>query len=214
MSSPPRCVSPLVDSTWKTPSSTRRIEMSNVPPPKSYTAMRPAWRLSRPYASEAAVGSLMMRRTSRPAMRPASRVAVRCASLKYAGTVMTARSTSGSISPCFGEVRLGAALQLSQDERRNLRRRELARSEPDLDDPSRVAGEAEREQPRFVADIVNAFPHEALHRVDGPARDRSAADARPRGRRRRCGLPKPRRPTGRGRRRCDRGSRPGTPSFT
>ncbi len=33
-------------------------------------------------------------------MRPASRVAVRCASLKYAGTVMTARSTSLSTSPC------------------------------------------------------------------------------------------------------------------
>jgi len=35
ISSPPRCVSPLVASTWKTPSSTRRIEMSNVPPPRS-----------------------------------------------------------------------------------------------------------------------------------------------------------------------------------
>src|SRR5256885_2220416 len=35
MSSPPRCVSPLVASTWNTPSSTRRMEMSNVPPPKS-----------------------------------------------------------------------------------------------------------------------------------------------------------------------------------
>ena len=41
-----------------------------------------------------------MRRTSRPARRPASRVAVRCASLKYAGTVITARSTSKSNSPC------------------------------------------------------------------------------------------------------------------
>jgi hypothetical protein len=30
-----RCVSPLVDSTSKTPSSTRKIEMSKVPPPKS-----------------------------------------------------------------------------------------------------------------------------------------------------------------------------------
>ena len=48
MSSPPRCVSPLVASTWNTPSSTRRIEMSNVPPPKSYTAMMPVCRLSSP----------------------------------------------------------------------------------------------------------------------------------------------------------------------
>jgi len=38
--------------------------------------------LVRPYASAAAVGSLMMRTTLRPAMRPASFVAWRCASLK------------------------------------------------------------------------------------------------------------------------------------
>jgi hypothetical protein len=38
----------------------------------------------------AAVGSLMMRSTSRPAIWPASLVAWRCASLKYAGTVITA----------------------------------------------------------------------------------------------------------------------------
>ena len=101
MSSPPRCVSPLVASTWNKPSSTLRIEMSKVPPPRSYTAMVPRFRASRPYASAAAVGSLMMRSTSSPAMRPASRVAVRCASLKYAGTVMTARSTSKSNSPAF-----------------------------------------------------------------------------------------------------------------
>ena len=35
MLSPPRCVSPLVDLTSTTPSPTSRIEMSNVPPPKS-----------------------------------------------------------------------------------------------------------------------------------------------------------------------------------
>src|SRR6058998_1554050 len=52
--------------------------------------MVPCLRLSRPYASDAAVGSLTMRRTSRPAIRPASLVAWRCSSLKYAGTVMTA----------------------------------------------------------------------------------------------------------------------------
>src|SRR5438874_691114 len=45
--------------------------------------------LSRPKASAAAVGSLMMRLTSSPAMRPASLVAWRCESLKYAGTVIT-----------------------------------------------------------------------------------------------------------------------------
>ncbi len=34
-SSPPRCVSPLVEMTWTTLSPTSRMEMSKVPPPKS-----------------------------------------------------------------------------------------------------------------------------------------------------------------------------------
>ena len=92
-SSPPRCVSPLVAFTSTTPSPTSSTEMSNVPPPKSYTAIVSFFFLSRPYASAAAVGSLMMRRTLRPAILPASFVACRCASLKYAGTVMTASVT-------------------------------------------------------------------------------------------------------------------------
>ena len=46
--------------------------------------------LSNPYANAAAVGSLMILLTSRPAIFPASLVACRCESLKYAGTVMTA----------------------------------------------------------------------------------------------------------------------------
>ena len=71
------------------------IEMSNVPPPRSYTAiLRSPSFLSIPNASAAAVGSLMIRLTSRPAMRPASLVACRCESLKYAGTVITASVTS------------------------------------------------------------------------------------------------------------------------
>ena len=44
--------------------------------------MRPLAFLSKPYASAAAVGSLMIRKTSRPAIFPASLVACRCASLK------------------------------------------------------------------------------------------------------------------------------------
>ena len=88
-SSPPRNVSPLVAFTSKTPPEISRMETSNVPPPRSYTATRPSF-LSTPYDSAAAVGSLMIRRTSRPAIFPASFVACRCASLKYAGTVTTA----------------------------------------------------------------------------------------------------------------------------
>jgi hypothetical protein len=81
-SSPPRWVSPLVDFTSKTPCPSSRIEMSNVPPPRSYTATSSSCFLSRPYAKAAAVGSLMMRSTSRPAIFPASLVAWRWLSLK------------------------------------------------------------------------------------------------------------------------------------
>jgi len=38
-SSPPRCVSPLVDLTSNTPPFISRMDTSNVPPPRSYTAM-------------------------------------------------------------------------------------------------------------------------------------------------------------------------------
>ena len=89
-SSPPRCVSPAVAKTSKTPESIARSETSKVPPPRSKTRMffSPDF-LSRPYAIAAAVGSFRMRSTSSPAIRPASFVAWRCASLKYAGTVTT-----------------------------------------------------------------------------------------------------------------------------
>jgi hypothetical protein len=83
-SSPPRCVSPLVATTSNTPSSIVSSDTSNVPPPKSYTMMFFSFSpfSLRPYAMAAAVGSLMMRCTLRPAMVPASLVAWRCASLK------------------------------------------------------------------------------------------------------------------------------------
>ena len=90
MSFPPRCASPSVDFTSMTSSPTSRTEMSNVPPPKSKTTIFSSFFLLKPYARAAAVGSLMMRSTSRPAILPASFVACRWESLKYAGTVMTA----------------------------------------------------------------------------------------------------------------------------
>ena len=82
MLSPPRWVSPLVDLTSTTLSPTSRMEMSKVPPPKSKTAISSFFFRSRPYASAAAVGSLMIRSTSRPAIVPASLVACRWESLK------------------------------------------------------------------------------------------------------------------------------------
>ena len=93
-SSPPKWLSPDVASTSMTSSPISMMDTSNVPPPRSYTITFCGSPLSSPYASAAAVGSLMMRSTSRPAMRPASFVAWRCASSKYAGTVMTACVTS------------------------------------------------------------------------------------------------------------------------
>ena len=75
-------MSPLVDFTSKTPSPTSRMETSNVPPPRSYTAIVPLSFLSRPYANAAAVGSLIIHKTSKPAIFPASLVACLCASLK------------------------------------------------------------------------------------------------------------------------------------
>ncbi len=57
-------------------------ETSKVPPPRSKTRMVSLLFFSKPYARLAAVGSLMIRKTSTPAIRPASLVAVRCESLK------------------------------------------------------------------------------------------------------------------------------------
>mmetsp|Transcript_17589 Transcript_17589/g.57601 ORF Transcript_17589/g.57601 Transcript_17589/m.57601 type:complete len:215 (-) Transcript_17589:548-1192(-) len=83
-SSPPRWVSPAVALTSKMPSSMVRSDTSKVPPPRSkMRTLRSADDcLSRPYAMAAAVGSLMMRSTLRPAMAPASLVEARCESLK------------------------------------------------------------------------------------------------------------------------------------
>mmetsp|Transcript_5499 Transcript_5499/g.10460 ORF Transcript_5499/g.10460 Transcript_5499/m.10460 type:complete len:222 (-) Transcript_5499:6-671(-) len=75
-SSPPSMVSPLVDFTSNTPPEISRMDTSNVPPPRSNTAMSsPSADFSMPYAKAAAVGSLMMRCTSSPAILPASLVA-------------------------------------------------------------------------------------------------------------------------------------------
>ena len=92
--SPPRWLSPFVDFTSKTPSPSSSTDTSKVPPPRSKTRIVWSASLSSPYASEAAVGSLMIRSTLRPAILPASFVASRWALLKYAGTVMTASVTA------------------------------------------------------------------------------------------------------------------------
>ena len=92
-SSPPRCVSPSVDFHFDDAGANfehRDVERAAA---EVVDRDRLVVFLSRPYANAAAVGSLMMRTTSRPAISPACLVACRCASLKYAGTVMTAFCT-------------------------------------------------------------------------------------------------------------------------
>lgn len=62
-------MSPFVASTSKVPSSlSSRIDISNVPPPRSYTAIFSFFHFPAPYASAAAVGSFTILFTSRPAI--------------------------------------------------------------------------------------------------------------------------------------------------
>ena len=62
---------------------------------------------------------------------------------------------------------LGAPLQLSQDEGRDLRRRLLALADADAHHPAGLAADAEWQQLSFAADVVDAAAHEALHGIDG-----------------------------------------------
>ncbi len=114
MSVPPSCVSPEVDLTSKTPSPSSMMVTSKVPPPRSKTRIFDSLScLSRPYANDAAVGSLMMRTTLRPAISPASLVAWRWLSSKYAGTVITAfvtGSPKNSSASCFIFCRINAEI--------------------------------------------------------------------------------------------------------
>ena len=74
-SSPPKWLLPDVANTSNTPSPNSRMDTSNVPPPRSNTRILPSSPLSTPYAKAAAVGSLIIRNTSKPATVPASFVA-------------------------------------------------------------------------------------------------------------------------------------------
>ena len=72
---------------------------------------------------------------------------------------------------CLLKVFLRPPLQLAEHERRDLRRRELAIAETDPHDAVRLAGETfERQQPGVVLHIVDAAAHEALDRVRGARR--------------------------------------------
>ncbi len=76
MSSPPKKLSPLVDLTSNTPPPNSKTDTSKVPPPKSKTKIVCSFsNLSKPYAKEAEVGSLIIRNTFNPAISPAFLVA-------------------------------------------------------------------------------------------------------------------------------------------
>src|SRR6267142_1975684 len=138
MSSPPRCVSPLVDRTWNTPSSTFNMEMSNVPPPRSYTAIVPRLRLSSPEAGEAS--------------RVARGRALRVVEVRRHGDD---RAIDLEVElTLLAEMLLGAMLQLAKHECRDFRRRELTIGHADPEDAAGLAGDAERQQRGIPAHIV------------------------------------------------------------
>ena len=71
-----------------------------------------------------------------------------------------------------GEVALGIALELAQDERRNLRRRVGLVAQLDAQHFARreVVGQAEREELQLVLYVFDAAAHQALHAVHGALR--------------------------------------------
>jgi hypothetical protein len=76
-------VSPDEALTSNTPSNSSTRDTSNVPPPRSKIRNVFSSRLSwKPWAIAAAVGSLTMRSTFKPAILPALMVALRCWPLK------------------------------------------------------------------------------------------------------------------------------------
>ena len=74
-SSPPRRLLPAVASTSITPSPISRMDIEGAAAKVVHHDLLVVLSLSRPYASAAAVGSFMIRLTSRPAILPASFVA-------------------------------------------------------------------------------------------------------------------------------------------
>ena len=70
----------------------------------------------------------------------------------------------------LGEERLGAMLQLAQDERRNLGRRELLVAEADRGRRRPLRRRCGTGNGSARPDVVGALAHEPLHRVDGALR--------------------------------------------
>ncbi len=159
--SPPRWLSPLVAFTSKTPSPSSSTDTSNVPPPRSKT--RIVWSessLSRPYASAAAVGSLMMRSDVEAGDLAGvlRRLALRVVEVGGDG--------DDRVGDRLAEVGLGVGLQLLQDHRADLRRRVLLVARLDAHVAVRALDDLVRDDLHLLGDLVELAAHEALDRED------------------------------------------------
>ena len=161
MSSPPRWVSPLVAMTSKMPSCSLRIEMSKVPPPKIVNRDRAVFFLVEP------VGQRGRRRLVDQAQNfePGNAAGV------FRGLPLRVIEVRGNgddrLGHRRGEIALGIALELAQDERGNLRRREGLVAQLDAQHFARreVVGQAEREELQLVLNVFDAAAHQALDAI-------------------------------------------------
>ena len=170
MSSPPRCVSPLVESTWNTPSSTlqdRDVEGAAAEVVDGDDAGAPL------------VEAVGERRRGRLVDDPQHLEAGDAAGVAGGGALRVVevrghgddrRGRLRCRTRLLGEERLGPVLQLAEDERGDLGRREFAVAEPDADDAAGFAADPEREMFGLVLHVLAALAHEPLHRVGGAAR--------------------------------------------
>ena len=68
----------------------------------------------------------------------------------------------------LAEMLLGPVLELLQDERRDLRRRELSIADTQPDDTAGITGDPKPQELRIVDHVLHATAHEPLHRVHRP----------------------------------------------
>src|SRR4029079_17201074 len=179
--SPPRWLSPAVALTSNTPSPISSTDTSKVPPPRSKTRIVWSVSLSSPYASEAAVGSLMMRLTSKPAILPASLVALRWVAVEAGDLAGVLRRLALVVVEVRGdgdhravdgvaEVGLGVGLQLAEDHRADLGRAELLAARVHASVPVGACDDLVGDDRLLLTHLGLLAAHEALDGEDGVLR--------------------------------------------